>query len=646
MRAHSAGLHLLLVATICVSGLRTAQAVICPPGVQFFHYVGDNNPASPSYDSKCTNGSIQDAIDHTFCPATTIVVTHEIGSSGLHLTISDKTFTLVGEAAGAGCGSLGTTGATAASPTTPQLRLSGAGNGGHSVIDVGGNSNVTLQYVEITGGNPGSGGYGGGIDFNGTGSLTLDTDTIDNNNAGFGAGITVNGNGGAATLTLKNYTQVLNNTAAHDGGGVRIEGDARLFMLETASTISFNHADNGFGGGIEILGPARVDIASSGVVFAGAISDNTAANGGGVAVIATSAGDAVARVFTTDPTQPVLVSQNTASSSGGAFYLRPRGPYFGPIQSANLCAWEFRIDNNNAAAGAAVYNAISPDDDATVADSVYINPVGNCGPESPSSLGAVACAPGTPCNEVSDNSAVDGQGHATAGSVIELNSFDTLSADRFAMRGNSAARMITANNTFEVNRVSHCLIADNHSAHELLHSEPDTQISGSGPFTVDSCTIAQNTIDNGYVFYATQGFILTNSIVYAPGAATIDYGHGCCLDAGYTLSTEVATFPADAAFITLNNAPLFGDAANLDIGKRDYHLRAFVQSGAVTASPAIDYAPPGPGDDRDLDDNASNQDVPAVTDYQGDRDLGCYEAQPILDRVFGDAFGDALSLVH
>jgi len=77
--------------------------------------------------------------------------------------------------------------------------------------------------------------------------------------------------------------------------------------------------------------------------------------------------------------------------------------------------------------------------------------------------------------------------------------------------------------------------------------------------------------------------------------------------------------------------PLFIDATNASVGERDYHLRAYVQNGSVVASPAIDFAPPVAGDDRDLDDKPYDQDVPLVSDYQG---------------VFGDAFGDPLSLVR
>ena len=612
-----------------------ATDVICSPFVPHVVVVGDK-----AHDASCDAQTIQDGIAAAVCPNTTVYLTVGGTYSGQHVTIQGKSLSLVGSSAGS-CSTL-TTGATAAAtttaPTSPVTTISG--DGSHPVFTISDASNVTFQYVDITGGGGGAGTYGGGIQFNGSGSLTLDTTTIEGNNAGYGAGMAIAGIGGNLAVTLKNYSLILNNTAQNDGGGVHIEGTARLFMLADASTIAFNHADNGTGGGIDVIGPARVDIAAPGTPLTGAVSDNTAANGAGIGVIASSGGDAVARLFSADPNNPVQVSQNVASGKGGAFYLRSSGPYYAP-NTAELCVFEFRIRDNSAAAGAAIYNDFSPDDDLTDADSVYFNPAGNCGPESTASLGAVACAPGTPCNEVSDNSAVDTLGHATAGSVIELYNFTTLSADRFAMRGNSAARMVTANYSFQANGLSNCLIADNDSAHELIDSENAGQ-----PFTVDNCTLAQNNIANGYVFHATDSFVVTHSIVYQPGVSTFDYSSGCCLDAGYTLSTEVLTFPDGSPFITQSNAPLFVDAGNADVGKRDYHLRAYKQDGLVTASPAIDFAPPVAGDDRDLDGAPHDQDVPAVADFQGDRDLGCYEAQPITDRVFAEAFGDPVSLLH
>ena len=200
-----------------------ATEVVCSPFIPHTRAVG--NTAS---DIHCTDDTIQAAIDNTVCPNTTIFLTAERTYSTQHLNIQNKSLSLVGTSA-TSCAGIGTTGVDASDttiPTAPITTIRGAGNGGNSVITIGGASNVTLQFVEITAGSVNSDGHGGGVNFQGSGSLTLDTSTVDVNSAGFGGGIEMNGNGGAATLTLKAYSIIESNTAAGNGGGINIEGNA------------------------------------------------------------------------------------------------------------------------------------------------------------------------------------------------------------------------------------------------------------------------------------------------------------------------------------------------------------------------------------------------------------------------------------
>jgi len=629
-RTLRAFLHVGLCAgVIALLGPATAVAVtdvFCSPFVPHVLTVGKK-----SADTTCDAGTIQAAIDAVVCPNTTIYLTAEESYGGEALTIADKSLSIVGSTATT-CSAVGTGPAPAALPTAPVSTISGAGNGGHSVITITGTSTVTLQYVEITGG--AAAGAGGAVDFLGTGSVTLDTALVDGNSAVAGGGVAVDASGGDATLTLTAYTQILNNTASNDGGGIWLGGSARLFMLGDASTIAFNHADAGHGGGIAVTSGARADIASPGAVLASAVSNNSAAWGGGIALLAGVQGDAVARLFSVDATRPVLVSQNSASNGGGGFYLKPNQ---NAQSGAALCAYEFRIEGNVAPQGGALYADF---DDRLNGSSVYLNPPGNCGPESPASLGAVACAPGVPCNDISDNSAVNAQ-NQLSGSVLYLQDFDNWQAERFVMRGNEATTLITANEGFN-SRMANCLIADNHSVHEVVHAE-------IANLTVDSCTLTQNTIDNGYVFYIDEELEIARSIVFQPGRLTFDFvADGCssCLIAEYDIANDVTTFPAAALAVEATADPLFVDPANAAIDKRNYHLRAYTQVGIATASPAIDFAPPIAGESADLDGNPRDQDVPAVADHLGYRDLGCFEAQPIGDRVFADGFGDPVSLVY
>jgi len=615
----------------------------CPIGVPPpSYYVGT--------DGHCKYSTIQAAILDVPSPTTctpNIYVTNEHTTWNEVLTIDKRSLNLIGLAGACGTSSTmvesgGAYGNTPRNVTSPQVTISGAGKNA-PVITISDSSNVSIQGIEITGGGIDQNSEGGGIFFNGSGSLTLSASTVDNNTAGYGGGIDMSPSG-SATLTLGANTQVINNTAGHSGGGIRIEGETRLFMLSEASTVSFNTAQFDYGGGIEILGPARADIGSPGAAVVGAVSFNSAPYGGGIAILGGSAGDATARLFSTSATQPVSVSDNSASAEGGAIYLDvPES-----IAYANFCAFAFRINDNSAPDGAAIYADADEDSSDSLYDTtVYLNTGGDCGPESPASLGAVACAPGTPCNEVSGNSTLNASDTPT-GAIITLNPYNNLGIERLDMRQNNGTQMISATAASSSNYLHSCLIADNASLHELIHYYDENV--GTSPLTVTNCTLVNNTISDGYAFYVAGGFTLTDTIIDEPGTSTLDHVNGTCdpsceLVVASVLSNDISTLPPFVSIFA--GDPLFVDPANANVADRDYHLLAYLQNGAITASPAIDYAPTVSGDpNTDLDGIAYAQDVPGIANVYGPRDLGAYEAQPITDRIFGDTFGDRLSLVY
>jgi hypothetical protein len=599
-----ATLRVLVISCACLLGWGGAMG--CVIGVPHpTIYVGSAG------DAKCDYTRIQDAITAVSSSATcppNIVISNKPNNAPWNeaLTISGRSLALIGSPDSCTVNGAGIAQPTQAAATSPQAIISGAGLGA-SVITITGNSNVTVQSLEITGGSVAQSSDGGGIAMEPIGT-------------------------GAATLTLQADTLTLNNTAV-DGGGIYLFGSTRMYMLSGGSTVSFNTAGY-LGGGIAVWG-ARADIASPGAGFVSAVSNNSAPNGGGIAMIGFG-GDATVRLFSTSATQPAQVSQNSASSLGGAFYLDPDG------YSTTLCAYSYRIDDNTAPDGAAIY---ADDTDESFDSDVYFNPSGNCGPESPTSLGAVACAPGTPCNEFSDNFGVDGGGNPI-GAVISMHSYDTLAVEGLMMRGNHAAQMISADTGYyygSLNYLHSCLIADNHSGHELI-SSPFNNTDTGAPLTIANCTLANNTIDNGYAIFAGsgQGITLTDSIIDQPANLALDC-EGCSLDASYLMSSDISTLPSSSNIIAINPSdPLFVDAAN-----GNYHLVAYTQNFSLHAARAIDFAPTVGGDAaHDLEGNAYGVDVPTVPDLYGTRDLGAFEALPISDRIFGDTFGDRLSLVY
>lgn len=640
--------RLLAIIVLISSGYLIAPSLcmaVCNPLVPAKRVVGDT-----ATDHNCTDNDIQSAINNTVCPNTTIYITGEHLYKSQHLLIQDKSLTLAGTTFPTCSMSIGTQGAdspdASGASTSPVITISGAGHTGDSVVSIHGNSQVTLQYLDITGGASDANQFGGGIYFGGEGSLTLDTTNVDHNFAGYGGGINVIGEGGNATITLTR-SQILFNTAQYNGGGIRMEGTAHLFMLDPVSTIAFNQtigADNidpngGHGGGIVIFGPAIADLASP-----AALLSNSATYGGGIAVISTSSGEAKARLFGVNGLT-VGVLLNTASVAGGGGYVLSNSASVNTATEASLCASNFRIDQNTAPSGAAIYAGTSGTATNEEPSNVVFNddpgPFGcNLSP-SASSLGAQECS-SPPCSEIAENNAVDSQGQP-AGAVLMFDSFGFPDLHYFSMRENNAGQLISTAGSIG-GYIDECLLVDNTTQHELIHEHENG-------FAMSDCTIAGNAIANSSVFYADQIVQLTKSIIWQPGKTSLDsvFCLDCASQVDYILANEIDSLKGfgDSLGLQLTSNPGFVDSANSNVDLRNYRLTAYVQNGKVTASRGIDAAPAGENDGPDLDGNTTDLDVPLVQDLSSGwiRDVGCYEAQPIVDRIFGDAIGDAMTLL-
>lgn len=62
-----------------------------------------------------------------------------------------------------------------------------------------------------------------------------------------------------AELWINYDTIISNNTAATSGGGLRVEGNSLLRVVDDQAWIANNHADGGYGGGILVISPAPGD---------------------------------------------------------------------------------------------------------------------------------------------------------------------------------------------------------------------------------------------------------------------------------------------------------------------------------------------------------------------------------------------------
>jgi len=487
---------------------------------------------------------------------------------------------------------------------------------------------VKLRHLSISGGDEDGGGGGGGINFSGDGGLEIIESTITNNIAGYGGGIFARATGSNAELVISDRNTISANTARYDGGGLYLAGPLEMTMVAPTSIIGFNEAlglsgIGGFGGGIHVAGPAIAYIGSSGLGGLGAIYGNSARDGGGISIISGNSDGADAKVYlyTTDPLNPATVRGNDASETGGAVYLQSDRQVPG-FSTAHLCAFDFRIEDNAAVDGSAIYLNSESFLDLYSGSKAALNSTGfftGCTTRP----GALRCATGVPCNTVNGNNAVTIGGQPTLGATVRLLARSGFIANRFEMRRNRGGSAIrTSSGDFTTAILDTCLIADNQITRQLIRGESDSNVEISG------CTLARNTIGSTDVLHSEESLRVIDSIIFQPGNLILAHsGPAVSLTLRNLLLSEIVSMPNGPT--VLPGDPLFVDAAN-----GNYRLRL--------ASPAIDFAPPVVGDDRDLDNLPRDQQTLCVPDRFGVRDLGAYERQPvpneICDLIFRDNF--------
>lgn len=569
-------------------------------------------------DAACPFSNIQDAIDAAAAhPGPDFVwLAMNASFTGQHVVITDAERVVI-EGGFVDC--------TDNDIDTALTTVSGAGNDGGAVFEVHGTSasDIYFKNVFITGAQRNGDASGGGIDFYGAGRLTLEQSSVALNAAGYGGGINVNGSEGHAEVDLVHDVLILNNTAATSGGGIRIEGDTRLFALAPQTLIGFNHAPGGYGGGIEVLGSAQADIGSPGYNGGAVIQFNDALYGGGIAALATTSSTYL-RLFTIDPQNPVQVVDNSASTTGGGIYLKPLVPVGGAV----LCASDFRINGNIAQEGTAIY----ADNESQYGSDVRLNHMDDVvcmQPDAVSAYGAVPCAPGVECNEINSNIAEDDSGQPTAGSTILMQTAGVFNADRFSMRnnvGDHAVRTVGGGEVDDLLLASDCLLADNVMGHELLDAGPP---DGQSTLTLARCTVTHNQLASDFVLRSAGSVTeIADDIIDQPGKSTLNYqGPAGGLNAAYVMTNDAGTLAGGTDIV--DGAPIFVDAAN-----GDYHLSR--------DSLGIDFAPAKAG--LDLDGNPRSVDLIDIPNRSGPLDLGAYEIQTQVascataDTIYCDGF--------
>ncbi|MBN8480826.1 MAG: hypothetical protein J0L88_04455 [Xanthomonadales bacterium] len=575
----------------------------------------------------CTHATIQSAINAAEAnPGEDFIrIPHDRVWNNLALSVNTSQI-LSFEGYWSDCNTIDTSGA--------RTTLDGAGGGAAPVLRIEGSGhNVNFDAFTIRNGDvAGTAGKGGGIWYRGNGTLFLANTSVINNTAGLGGGLYLEGTGVDAVVVIGGNVGITGNTARASGGGVFAEA-VRLYMTSPNSIIAFNEATGytlagntfgGFGGGLVVNNTTSFDgyatIGSAGVGAFGAIHGNTARYGGGVAVLGEDGSDRNSRfyLYQTQAGIPAKITQNFASVGGGALYLaRPS-----PVAVLHNAA----LEDNAAVEGSAIY--LDADGDVRF----------NFDWENlPLPVAPVACTAGSPCGRIAGNVDQDAQGQPTGGAVIHagndawrldlgcsVSAVETATGPRgIVIDGNRGGRLFDLSSmTFAC--LSSLLITGNQASQALIRSSTDVAT------LVQDSTIAGNAIGGSAVFDLGDFLNLRRTLIWQPGTLS-KIGSGTLPSVEWIIASEAASLGGGPGAIVAD--PRFVDPA-----RGDWRLRA--------ASPAIDYAPPVMGDDRDVFGLPRDQNMPVIPAAVPERvrDTGAFERQSFAPIVLNGDFGGDTNL--
>lgn len=480
---------------------------------------------------------------------------------------------------------------------------------------------IGLDMLTIRNGDvSGTGGKGGGIYYRGNGTLSLSNSAIINNTAGLGGGMYLEGTGDAAAVYIQGGVGITGNVALDSGGGVFAEA-VNLYVVQPNSVIAFNEAIGyellgvtvgGFGGGLVVNNTTSLDgqatIGSAGIGNAGAIHGNSARYGGGVAVLGED-GETYSRLFlhATAEGVPAKVDQNFAGEGGGGLYLAN--------EFANAYVWNATIEGNAASQGSAA----------------FLEDWGGLFVQFSAPAGAVPCPSNAACTHIAGNVDQDALGQPTGGAVIHAEdgayglyfgcSYDGVppGARGIVLEGNRGGHLINATSN-EFFHACSMLMTGNEVSGTLIHA------ADWGLALLDS-TIVGNIIGGSSVLDIEDDAELQRVLIWQPGTPSLSGDSAPMVQ--WTIASEAVSLGGGPGAITVPS-PRF-----VDPERGDYRLRA--------ASPAIDYAPPIAGDDRDVYGQPRDQGMPAVPRPVPERvrDVGAFERQSLLPMLLnGDFVGD------
>lgn len=490
-----------------------------------------------------------------------------------------------------------------AQPDALPTVLSGAGGEARSVLAFGGvNTDVKLRRLRIIDGDPT--GSGGGIRFDGQGSLDLHEVEFSNNRSGsLGGGLYVEAQG-LVVVNARDRVVFRGNTA-NLGGGIFLRGPIDFRMHGRESLFDQNAAAGG--GAIRMNGPVRAAIGATSVDGGALFRRNVAVEGSAISVYSAISGQRGAlTLYSIDPRYPLRFVDHRA--------LIP-GVYSSIIdissQAVNselrVCAWDLVIEGNPSTAMPVVAVEGS-------GASFMLN--------SPSCLGAfppsaTRCADPSACSRIADNALDDATPPITRfTSLFEVSNGAEMDVRAVSLQGNRVGRIAWA--VGSTLSVADSVIAGNDVGRALFDS--------NGSLVLDGVTIADNTMPPSAAVVRAGGTLLDfrDSVVYQPGIVVLA-GTPDQRSLSYLGVYDASGLPSDGGPYFAAH-PLFNDPQ-----QRDWRLRS--------DSPLVDVAPARGGSDRN--GRPREVDTLDLPDFAGPRDLGAYESPHAISGVeylFQDAF--------
>lgn len=475
--------------------------------------------------------------------------------------------------------------------------VSGSGGSADTVLEfeMGSGASVQLRRLQVRDGDD-TNGAGGGISQVG-GTLRIDDSIISDNEADLGGGIYSEG----GLLEIGSNVLIRLNSAG-DGGGIALR-NSDMTMNEPGSVILLNHANTGYGGGLWVGPRGHAEIGTPGLPGQGALYANTAAHGGGAAVIP---GDgqfdfASLEMVSVDPAQPTGIVGNLALQRGGGLYARGYCCVSGDQGTwghATLGEGAY-IRENAAPEGAAAYLDRDSGDD--MAGELVIN-------DGLVMLNETLLPDATPTNGAVFYLA-DDPGQSAQG-------IRGLRLTRTKILNNEGGNLIRSDGLM---RIEGSLIAGNIARLSLIRG-----VGSDGETTVGTSTIAGNTISAASVFETSNDFNLRRSILHQPGKTSLLKTGG--------VRTVVNVVASEIASLTdiPDGGIVLADPQFWDPALGDFQLHA--------ASIAVDSAAEAGG--VDVAGNARSVDLDVVGDRGGPTDLGALERQALLPLVRNHTFDD------